>query len=327
MLKLKKTLLLTAIVFAVAAFVIVRIFFPTGEDVPLDTVIEVNPAHFIAESLIKPIERMERKLSDGSLADCYVITCKSIPTDHELGPWAPKHVDDGPEKGGIWIKDGHVYDVDGKFVAHIGELYNDPRWDMVREDGSIKVTDTREAFNLAARPNVDPRYFNHVVECPPEVDEWKDDYKVYVIPVKPVYRSVPTSLRVGAAGLAFNGVTYDPPAPIHAIIRAHTIAPFDKAGGHVNPHVGYHYHAATGKTKEIAQPDGHAPLIGYALDGFGIYAHLDESGDPPGELDRCLGQYDDVRGYHYHVKAAGDNQIIGAFRGRPGSLEIIHNEK
>ena len=321
---MKTKLLIFLLVSAgVAAFSV----FPRGEDVLLDVVVEVNPDHFIAESLVKPIEREVRRLADGSSAECYVITCKTVPTDHEVGPWAPKHMDDGPEKGGIWIKDGHVYDVDGEFVAHIGELYDDPKWNLVRDDGSIKVTDTREAFNLAARPNVDPRYHNHVVECPPEVDEWRDDYKVYVIPVRPVYRTVSTRLRVGAAGLAFNGVTYEPPAPIRDIIRAHTIAPFDKAGGHVNPHEGYHYHAATGKTKEIEQPDGHAPLIGYAMDGFGIYAHLDAEGKPPEQLDRCLGHYDDVRGYHYHVKAAGDNQIIGAFRGRPGSMKIIHNNE
>ena len=321
--KNKPIRLLGIIAVLVAAFFIVRLIWPPGKDVPLDVVVEVDPSHFIEESLVKPIERKVCRLADGSEAECYVITCKSIPTDHDVGPWAPKHVDDGPEKGGIWIKDGHVYDCDGQFVAHIGELYNDPRWDLVREDGSVKVTETREAFNLAARPNVDPRYHNHVVECPPEVDEWKDDHKVYVIPVRPVYRSVSTNLRVGAAGLALNGVTFDPPAPIHAIIGAHTIAPFDKAGGHVNPHVGYHYHAATGKTKEIQQADGHAPLIGYALDGFGIYAHLDTDGNPPKELDDCRGHYDDVRGYHYHADKAGNNQIIGAFRGRAGSLEIL----
>ncbi|EMI53218.1 hypothetical protein RSSM_05327 [Rhodopirellula sallentina SM41] len=160
------------------------------------------------------------------------------------------------------------------------------------------------------------------------MDEWKGYHTVYVIPVNPQYRSRPTSIHGfggghDPVGFALNGVKFDPPAPIEAIIKAHTIAPFDDAGGHVNPFAGYHYHAATGQTKEIAQPDGHAPLIGYALDGFAIYAHLDESGKASEDLDECSGHYDDVRGYHYHVGAAGDNQIIGAFRGIPGTVEII----
>ena len=194
---------------------------------------------------------------------------------------------------------------------------------MVRPDGSIQVTDTREAFELAARPNVDPRYYNHVVECPAEVDEWKNDHKVYVIPVNPLYRTIPTQLGRTAVGLAFNGVTFDPPAPIHAILHAHTIAPFDHGGGHLNPHVGYHYHAATGKTKEIEQADQHAPQIGYALDGFALYAHLDKNGEAPEQLDECSGHYDDQRGYHYHVSAPGDNQIIKRFRGIPGTMTIV----
>ncbi|NND97932.1 MAG: YHYH protein [Pirellulaceae bacterium] len=304
---------------------------PKAETIAQKVVQPVNPDYFIADSLVEPIKKEMRTLSDGSKAECYVITTKSFPTDHPIGPWAPKHVTDGEDKGGIWIKDGHVYNVSGDFVAHLDELYDDPQWNLVREDGSIKVTETEEAFNLAARPNVDPRYHNHVVECPPDVVQWKSNHNVYVIPVHPVYRSVATDPhRVGdghgPVGVAFNGVKYDLPAPIHMIIKAHTIAPFDHSGGHVNPNAGYHYHAATGKTKEIEQPDGHAPLIGYALDGFGIYAHLDNDGNEPKELDECSGHYDDVRGYHYHVSAAGDNQIIGAFRGIAGSASVAKPE-
>ncbi|MFP3398777.1 YHYH protein, partial [Brevibacterium sp. SIMBA_078] len=75
--------------------------------------------------------------------------------------------------------------------------------------------------------------------------------------------------------IAFNGVRFDAPAPVSNILGAYTLAPFDDAGGHINPHAGYHYHAATGLTTKIEQDDGHAPMIGYALDGYGIYANTD----------------------------------------------------
>lgn len=145
-----------------------------------------------------------------------------------------------------------------------------------------------------------------------------------MIPVNPVYQTRPIRLRRGAIGVAFNGVNFDPPVPIHAIIGAHTIAPFDHAGGHINPHEGYHYHAATGRTKEIAQSDGHAPMIGYALDGFGIFAHLDLEGNAPIPLDECGGHFDEKRGYHYHAGSPGSNQIISAFRGQPGTATVPH---
>ncbi len=285
-------------------------------------VVPVNPAYFITDALVGEIVQEERTLSDGTTALCYVIQTYSEPHEHEMGPWAPKTITDGKEAGGIWFFDGKVYDVDGDFVKNISALYNDSEWKLYRDDGTVRVTDTKEAFEAAARPDVDPRYNNYVVEGRAE---WFGRHVfTYVIPVKPIYQERPSRLRRGGIGLAFNGVNYDPPAPLDAILEAHTIAPFDDAGGHINPHEGYHYHAATGKTKEVAQADGHAPMIGYALDGFGLFAHLDPASNAPTDLDACGGHYDDIRGYHYHAGSPASNQVISAFRGIPGSMKVAH---
>lgn len=83
----------------------------------------------------------------------------------------------------------------------------------------------------------------------------------------------------------------------------------------MNPRAGYHYHAATGHTKEIAQGDKHSPLIGYALDGFGIFALLDRDKKEPTNLDESRGHFDKIRGYHYHAGKPGSNEIIRSFRG------------
>ena len=93
------------------------------------------------------------------------------------------------------------------------------------------------------------------------------------------------------------------------------MAPFDDAGGHINLNVGYHYHAATGVSKEIEACDGHAPMIGYAMDGHGLYGRLDENGLEPTDLDQCRGHSDSLRGYHYHVDAAGNNNFIDCLHG------------
>lgn len=285
--------------------------------------VAVDPSLFIAESLVGEAIQEQRELADGSTALCYVIQTRSVPHEHDMGPWAPRRIDDDQDAGGIWLRDGKVYDVDGPFVRDLGTFYDDPEWKLYRDDGTVKVTDTQEAFEAAARPDVDPKYRNHAVEGRPE---WiAPAVTTYVIPVNPVFQNHPT--RVGrntGVGVAFNGVNFDPPAPLHAILDAHTIAPFDDAGGHLNPHAGYHYHAATGKTKEVAQPDGHAPMIGYALDGFGLFAHLDPQGQTPADLDECSGHFDDTRGYHYHVGAPGSNQILPALRGTPGTITVKH---
>ena len=129
------------------------------------------------------------------------------------------------------------------------------------------------------------------------------------------HRAIGTS----GVGVALNGIVIDAPAPVANIKAAYTIAAFDKSGGHVNPHTGYHYHAATGSSHQVASTDGHAALIGYALDGYGIYALKDTVGAEPTGLDTCRGHSDSARGYHYHAASAGENMYIGCFKGQQGS--------
>ena len=285
-----------------------------------EVTLNVDPSLFIKESLLKEITTEERTLSNGTKALCYVITTASQPQEHKMGPWCPTHINDGKDKGGIWFKDDKVYDVDGHFIANLKEFYSDEEWALFREDGSVKVTKTQEECEAAARPDVDEKYNNYCVECLP--DYYREKVSTYIIPVKPMYLENSNALGRNGIGVAFNGVNFDAPAPTHAILAAHTLAPLDDAGGHVNPHAGYHYHAVTGKTKEIAQKDIHAPMIGYAMDGFGIYAHKDQNGNGYSDLDDCGGHYDDVRGYHYHAGDTGSNQVLGCLHGVSGSLSV-----
>ena len=145
-----------------------------------------------------PVVKEERTLSDGSKAMCYVFTTRSRPQEHAMGPWAPRHITDDKDAGGIWFKDGEVYDVDGPFVKNLATLYGDAKWKAYRDDGTIRVTETREAFEAAARPDVDPEYQNYVVEGQPE---WVEGLQTtYVIPVSPVYGLEPTQIGARWAG-------------------------------------------------------------------------------------------------------------------------------
>ncbi|MEM5538190.1 YHYH protein [Olleya sp. AS48] len=282
-------------------------------------VMPVNTDYFISENIIDGIQQQMIKLN-GVETLCYVIKTNSQATEHKMGPWCPTHIEDGMEKAGIWFKDDKVYDVSGHFIAKLDEFYSDDKWQLYREDGTIRVTDTEEGCLAAAKPEVEEAYHNYCVECLPEY--FKDQVTTFILPVKPVYLKTTQSFGRGGIGVAFNGVKYDPPAPTHAILAAHTIAPLDDHGGHVNPHGGYHYHAVTGSTKEIAQTNAHAPIIGYAIDGFGIYGLLDKNGNKPTNLDECGGHFDDERGYHYHAGEPGGNQIIKCLHGLPGYTEV-----
>lgn len=285
-----------------------------------EVTINVNPSLFIKESLLSEITQEERTLNNGTKVLCYVITTASQPYEHKMGPWCPTHIDDGKNKGGIWFKDGKVYDVDGHFIANLKAFYSDEEWTLFREDGSIKVTKTQEECEAAAKPNVEEKYHNYCVECLP--DYYKEKVSTYYIPVKPLYLEKPSSLGRDGIGIAFNGVNFEAPAPTHAILAAHTLAPLDDHGGHVNPHAGYHYHAVTGSTKEVEQEDAHSAMLGYAMDGFGLYAHKDKNGNVYKDLDECNGHYDKIRGYHYHAGDAGINQILGCLHGIFGSMSV-----
>lgn len=285
------------------------------------TVVKVNSAHFLTAGLAEPISIVSKALSNGTTADCYQIVTKSTPSDHAQGPWCPVNITDDASKGGIWLEGGNVYDVDGAFIKNLATFYKDNTWQMYNPaTGAITRTTTQAECQAAANPNVGAEYKNYCVECLPSYVS--SITKTYYIPVTPVKLTSPVRFAAGpgstgpsARGLAFNGVVFDAPAPVSAILGAYTLAPFDDAGGHINLQAGYHYHAANGKTTKITQSDGHAAMIGYALDGFGIYERVGADGTEPTDLDASRGHYDSVRGYHYHVDKAGANNFINSLAG------------
>ena len=260
-------------------------------------------------------------LSGGTETQCLSITLKAEPAAYEIGPWCPRNISDGPELSGIWLDDGKVYDADGQFIQNLSTFYKDDTWQLFDpETGKINVTDTEASCKAAARPDVDPAYQNHCVEC--QIDYLPaDQYQTYVIPISPVpvARVEP---RVGhdGVGIAYSGVRLDASAPLDAILDAHTLAPFDDCGGHVNPNVGYHIHAVTDCLKSVPTKASHAPKLGLALDGYLILARFNPDGKEPEGLDSCRGHTSDGLGYHYHVGAAGSNAILGCHTAETGCV-------
>ncbi|TDT43839.1 YHYH protein [Maribacter spongiicola] len=319
-----------------------------------EVTISVKKDHFLSGGLAEPISIVSRELSDGSTADCFKIVVTSTPTDHEMGPWCPDNISDDASAGGIWLEDGKVYDVDGTFVKNLSTFYDDETWMMYdNETGAITKTSSKQECEDAANPNVGEEYENFCVECLPSY--LGEITHTYYIPVTPKKAAKPYAFSNGPGGgpppgggpddgherpgpppnggpegpdrpdggstmpsdrgLAFNGVIFNAPAPVDNILGAYTIAPFDDAGGHINLNAGYHYHAATGVSKKIEQSDNHAAMIGYAFDGYGIFGNTNAEGKSYEDLDESRGHYDEVRGYHYHVDKAGNNNFIDGLRG------------
>lgn len=286
-------------------------------DTEIGTIVDVNPEFFLAGTTVTVVPCT---LSNGTETTCYQIV-SSTPGDHDMGPWCPDNISDGAEAGGIWLENGEVYDVDGAFIANMASFYNDDTWLMYDENGDIYVTKSEDDCINAANPNVGAEYRNYCVECIPDyITELTRSWLIPTTPVKLTSYATFAGMGPGSAGptvrgIAFNGVEFSAAAPTDNILAAYTLAPFDDAGGHINVHQGYHYHAATGLSTTVAQVDTHAEMIGYAMDGHGIYELLDGDGNEPNDLDFCRGHYDEIRGYHYHVDAAGANNFINCLYG------------
>ena len=275
---------------------------------------------FSAAAIVGQPRLVDCRLSGGTNAKCFAITVKGKPADHIIGPWCPARITDTKQAGGIWLDNGKVHDVDGPFIESLAAFYKDPKWQLYdAASGKVRVTDSKAACEAAARPDVDPAYNNYCVQCLLEYVDQSTE-QTYVIPIKPVDAANVGRVAFGGAGVALNGVRLDGPAPTDAILAAHTLAPFDDCGGHVNPHVGYHYHAAMGCSKQEPSAEGHAAVIGLALDGYRIHAAATRDSPEPADLDSCRGHTAAGLGYHYHANDPGQNAILTCHKGETGCV-------
>ena len=255
--------------------------------------------------------------SDGTKTSCYEITTTGTPAGREPGPFCPRTTSDGPEAGGAWFSkegSGDLVDITGEFILKLSDYYGDEKWVVYdTKTNKVRYTATKAACLGAARPDVEEQYKQNCIEC--QLSYLDDDFSLtYLIPVTPIPADKPG--RVRTVGIALDGAELSGPAPIGAILGSYTIAAFDDCGGHINVHQGYHYHSTTGCTDTNDKTDdGHAALIGYAVDGYGIYAMKNAKGKEE-LLDECRGTTDDIRGYHYHAASPSENMFIGCMHGK-----------
>ncbi len=99
----------------------------------------------------------------------------------------------------------------------------------------------------------------------------------------------------------------------------------DKCGGHPQQGGQYHYHNLTPCLPHGRDASGGSELIGYALDGFGIYGPYEADGHKVtnADLDECHGlvgpvMWDGKLVTMYHYRMTDDYPYsVGCFRGTP----------
>jgi YHYH protein len=145
------------------------------------------------------------------------------------------------------------------------------------------------------------------------------------LPATPQMASETTCLPMGTIGILVNGgYLFNALDERGEDAVAHEIQ--DSCQGHPMRRGTYHYHNIT--TCVEKEGTGHSELVGYALDGFGIYGHRGEDGKvlTNTNLDQCHGHTHEINWngkkeklYHYHATWEYP-YTLGCFRGNPQTL-------
>jgi len=279
----------------------------------------VIASNFKTGALTEAITEEECTLTSGDKTTCYRITVTGEPVDTKIGPFCPETTSSTAAESGIWLDGSKVYDVNGAFILDLATIYGDAKWKLYDDSGNVRVTDTKEAFQGAARPDVEEAYKYHCVEGKYEWTQTGEAVPISIlVPKAPVLANSATTSQGTDLGVTVNGLVIAPSAPVEAILSAYTIAAFDDCGGHFNPAEGYHMHAYTAcagteYSSTIQDPDAETSLIGYALDGVAVFAPL--AINTTIELDECNGRTTEQDGYHYYAQSAEKNRVIKCFKG------------
>ncbi|MDH6207958.1 YHYH protein [Aurantimicrobium minutum] len=318
---MKKLASISIAVVAIITVIITWVLLSSGTSTPAVSLGApgVDVSAFKDGSLTDPITEEACTLTNGEETTCYRITVTGTPVDTTIGPFCPETTSSSAEEGGIWLDGSKIYDVDGQFILDLSEIYGDAKWKLYDEKGNVNITDSEEAFQGAAKPDVEEAYKYHCVEGKYEWTDTGEAVPISVlVPVNPVTTGSSTTTQGADDGVTVNGLVIAASAPVDAILGAYTIAAFDDCGGHFNPIEGYHMHAYTNCEganygADITDPNAETHLFGYALDGVAVFAPLPANSTI--ELDECNGRTTEKDGYHYYAQSPEKNKTIKCFMG------------
>lgn len=259
----------------------------------------MSESMFNTTSLIS-FETVTATLEDGTSAECFQLTFSSNPV--ESGPFCPETIDD---IGGLGFYDGAT---DPGFQVLKADLFNAMEadgYDIVDDDGNINIDD----FN-SGPVNQD---FSYCLEAAPD----NDLQLTFLIPAVPKLASSNNDIdTIELVGVSIDGapINGDPPSVANPGREvAGNIPSLDPCGGHNDPAGYYHWHFVAETMNQVLDANTitdvsctlieqvvDTKLIGFAKDGFPIYAY----GVEPDDLDDCGGrtaattEYPDGT-YHY----------------------------
>jgi hypothetical protein len=148
----------------------------------------------------------------------------------------------------------------------------------------------------------------------------------FTIPAIPVEAATKSCVGFGPAGYSLTGsAIYHGSSTLGTDAAANEM--LDRFGGHTDGTERYHYHYPSKDLQDHINlhTSGHSALMGYMLDGFGIYGPYGENGEllKSADLDECHGHKHPVMWdgqmvdiYHYHWTYDFPYNI-GCYKGTP----------
>ncbi len=227
-----------------------------------------------------------------------------------------------------WVNANGVIDLTNKPTIE-GAVSWKSRFDLARDNQSVTITGN-------GLPNHPTGIFPVERDSPAfRYDRNPNSIRTHALrhalPVSPEIAPEPGCLPMGVIGIALTGGVFFNAldAPGRDAV-ANEI--FDRCEGHPERNGRYHYHHGS-PCFAAGNPESHSPLVGYALDGFGIHGPRGEGGEyvSNAQLDECHGHTGPVSRdregtkirYHYHVNHEFP-YTLGCFKGlvsadsRPG---------
>ena len=271
-------------------------------------------------NLLESVTLVNATLTDGTTAECYKLVFKSNPVAD--GPYCPATIND---IGGVGIYDGNTNPGFQVMKAALWNAMEADGYDIVDANGNIAIVDP-----LAGRPSSGGACLEGTPDNNLEL--------TFLIPAVPKLATsndvISTVEHIGASrdGIPLTG---HPPSATQSgggPGGGGAIPSLDPCGGHPDPFGYYHLHFGAEEMNNVLAANNitdvecvnftqsETAFIGFAKDGFPIYASKDQDGTLSTDLDECQGHFgvtadypDGV--YHYHVSNSSAPNLPECLKG------------
>ncbi|PAJ71905.1 hypothetical protein CJF42_24160 [Pseudoalteromonas sp. NBT06-2] len=279
------------------------------------------------ESLMNTPESVSMEnciLLDGTTAECYKVTFNSNPVEH--GPYCPETIDD---IGGVGIYDGETNPGFQVMKRELWEAMEADGYDVVDDNNNINIVDPGAGGALDG---------SACLEATPD-----DNLTLtFLIPATPKNATSNNTIDiVEHLGVSKDGIpiTGHPPSATQgpqgmtASSDSAGIPAIDPCGGHIDPFGYYHLHFGSEEMENVLTANelsdfvmcynfvqSETDFIGYAKDGYPIYASKDQNDTIPENIDECQGHTSATADYpngvyHYHVSNSSAPNLPTCLKG------------